>query len=249
MAWLRKNIRLALLGLHLLLGMLLSLLFLSHKKPDDRISLLTVVWLRLSTRILGIEIEIHGTPLTKRTLFVANHLSWLDIPVIGQFAGMHFLAKAEIRHWPLIGWLASRSGTLYLQRGKKHSSDAANAIMQTTMKKGGKCLLFAEGTTSDGHLRKFHSRLMQSAIDARAMVQPVAVFYPAPESRSTSPALDPRVLFVGDTTMKASAARILRAKTILAEVHFLEPVSSAGKDRQQLAAYCQEKVAAAIARR
>lgn len=240
----RKLIRLALLFLIILYGIVFSFIFLHNK--NGKISFLTTNWFKACTRILGIQIKAVGTPLSQKTLFISNHISWLDIPVIGQLAAVHFLSKSEVKKWPVIGWLASRSGTLYINRGHNHSSKEANAIMASTMKQGNNCLVFAEGKTTDGHVKKFHSRLVQSAINAHAMVQPVAIFYPSIHLSTQQITLDSNALFIGNTSFGESANLIMRAEKIHAEVHFLEPVSSAGKTRDELTQYCFEKVVAAI---
>jgi len=241
---LRKLRRLIFLFLIIIYGIVFSFLFLHNKK--SKISSLTTNWFKACTRIFGIKIKVFGTPLSQKTLFISNHISWLDIPVIGQLAAVHFLSKSEVEKWPIIGWLASRSGTLYIKRGHKHSSKEAVKIMASTMKRGNNCLVFAEGKTTDGHVKKFHSRLVQSAIDAHAMVQPIAIFYPDTHSSTQHITLNENALFIGDTSFGESANLIMRTKNIDAEVHFLEPVSSAGKTRDELTQYCFEKVTEAI---
>ena len=244
---LRKSIRLLLLNLYILKGIVYTFLFLRHATSTGKISQRTIDWFKTCTRILGIQIHTSGIPLTQRTLFVCNHISWLDIPVTGQLIPVHFLSKSEVKKWPVIGWLATRSGTLYLNRGSRHSTEEANKVMATTMEKGNNCLLFAEGTTTDGNIRKFHSRLIQSAIDAHAMIQPVAIYYPVSLANSGEKQLNPDTLFIGDTSIGESADLILRASSIHAEVHFLEPISSAGRTRDELAQHCFEKVCEKIA--
>jgi len=241
---LRKLRRLVFLFLIIIYGIVFSFLFLHNKK--GKISFLTTNWFKACTRILGVKIKVFGTPLSQKTLFIANHISWLDIPVIGQLAAVHFLSKSEVGKWPIIGWLASRSGTLYIKRGHKHSSKEAIKIMASTMKQGNNCLVFAEGKTTAAQVKKFHSRLVQSAIDGQAMVQPVAIFYPSTHPSTQRVTLDDNALFIDDTSFGESADLIMRTKNIDAEVHFLEPVSSAGKTRDELTQYCFEKVTEAI---
>ncbi|MCK5263808.1 MAG: 1-acyl-sn-glycerol-3-phosphate acyltransferase, partial [Gammaproteobacteria bacterium] len=126
----------------------------------------TCWWHKRILGALGIKISIHGTPSDNTALFVANHLSWLDIHLIGSHLPVRFLSKAEIKDWPIFGWLASKAGTLYIPRGSKTASIEANKIMQQTLLDDQHVVLFPEATTSDGNIRRFHSRLIQSAIDA-----------------------------------------------------------------------------------
>ncbi len=245
---LRKITRLSLLTLLIIKGIIFTFIFLQKSESTGKISYRTLDWFNTCTRILGIQIKTTGIPLTQRTLFISNHISWLDIPVIGQLAPVHFLSKKEVEKWPVIGWLATRSGTLYLSRGSRHSTVDANKEMTTAMSRGNNCLLFAEGTTTDGNIKKFHSRLIQSAIDAHAMVQPVAIFYPVTDTTTKRVTLDPNTLFIGDMGIGESSDLVMQAATIKAEVHFLEPVSSAGKTRDELALYCYNKVSEAISK-
>jgi len=135
-------------------------------------------WLSRAARIFGVRIKYYGSPLPQRTLFVANHISWLDILVLGSLVPIHFLSKHEVKTMPVFGWLATRAGTLYIKRGNKRSATESSCEITAALNQQHNSLIFAEGTTTDGHIKKFHSRMMQSAIDAHAMVQPIAIFYP-----------------------------------------------------------------------
>ncbi len=244
---LRKLIRWFLLICLILIGILITTLFLHRTLPPRSFSSkLERGWLYITARMFGVKIKTVGEPLTDKTLFVANHLSWLDILVLGSQVPVHFLSKHEVAEMPVIGWLATRAGTLYIQRGNKNS--ASDAIIEITraLQQNNNCLVFAEGTTTDGHVRKFHSRTLQSAIDAGAMVQPVAIFYPVKKPGSNQVEINPAVLFTGDTTIGESADRIMRTPAIDVEVHFLRPINSAGQSRDELALHAFEEVVTAI---
>ncbi len=185
MAGLRKFIRWILLITWLLIGVLLTLLFLHKTMPPQSLASRVVrTWLHLLTSLFGVKIKLYGKPLTERTLFVANHISWLDIPVTGSLIPVHFLSKYDVKTIPVIGWLATRAGTLYIKRGNKHSASDAIAEITEVLKHNHNALIFAEGTTTDGNIKKFHSRTLQSAVDAQAMVQPVAIFYPVTHTQT-----------------------------------------------------------------
>ncbi len=203
-------------------------------------------WLHLLTALLGVNIKIYGKPLTGRTLFVANHISWLDIPVIGSLIPVHFLSKYEVKTMPVIGWLATRAGTLYIKRGNKHSACDATAEIARILKRNQNSLIFAEGTTTDGNIRKFHSRTLQSAIDTQAMVQPVAIFYPVSNPLTRKKQLNPATLFTGDTTIGESTDRIMRSPSIDVSVHFLAPIQAIDQTRDELALHAFEEVVNAI---
>ncbi|MBT8134585.1 MAG: 1-acyl-sn-glycerol-3-phosphate acyltransferase, partial [Gammaproteobacteria bacterium] len=188
----------------------------------------------------------YGIAQTEKTLFVANHISWLDIMVLGGLVPVHFLSKLEVKHMPVIGWLATRAGTLYIHRGNKESASEASSDITTVLKQGHNSLIFAEGTTSDGHIKRFHSRLMQSAIDAHAIVQPVAIFFPKINPETGKTELDPATLFVGDTSIAESFDLVTRAPHIDVEVHFLKPIRSKGKTRNEISQHAYDEVVDAI---
>ena len=241
MSLIRISYRITLLTLVIISGTIVALMIQRGAMPRSGFTSFTTRWWHkrvIST--FGIELRIHGTPANSATLFVANHMSWLDIHLIGSHLPVRFLSKAEVRKWPIFGWLASRAGTLYIPRGVKHASSKANQIMQQTLLDDQHVVLFPEATTSNGSIKRFHSRLMQSAIDAQCLVQPVAIRYPDTKGGAVHEA----VLYIGDTTFMQSAKNIMAAKDIIAELHFLEPVNTLNKTRDELARYAEDQVKA-----
>lgn len=238
MVVLRVIIRSVRLWFALLAGCLLTVLFQrGHMTRDSASSKITRWWHRMMAGAIGVPIRVFGTPCEDATLIISNHISWFDIIAFGNILPVRFLAKVEVKHMPIVGWLATRAGTLYIERGGKTASQNAIKLMADTLADQS-VVLFAEGTTKDGSHIKFHSRLMQSAIDADCKVQPVAVRYPSIEDNGTHPA----ALFTGDTTMGQSFLKILTNSTLVAELHFLEPVNASGMSRDELAEYAEEKV-------
>jgi len=247
MSALRKLYRTILLGLLLTIGIILTVIFLRNSVPARGLSsTIITTWLGLATRIFGIKIKTYGTALTEQTLFVANHLSWLDTLILGSLVPVHFLSKHEVKDMPVLGWLATRGGTLYIHRGKRESASEASSEITAVLNQNHNSLIFAEGTTSDGHIKKFHSRMMQSAIDAHAMVQPVAIFFPLPNPERGRTELNPVTLFIGDMSIGESFDLVARAPGIDAEVHFLKPISSKGKTRNEISQHAYEEVVDAI---
>jgi 1-acyl-sn-glycerol-3-phosphate acyltransferase len=190
---------------------------------------------------LGIPVRVFGEPCGEATLVIANHISWFDIIAFGNIVPARFLAKIEVKHMPVIGWLATRAGTLYIERGGKTAASNTIKLMAETLTQQN-VVLFAEGTTKEGSHIKFHSRLMQSAIDADCKIQPVAVRYPSSEGNGTHPA----ALFTDNISMRQSFFNILTVSSLVAELHFLEPVAANGMSRDELAAYAEEKVRSVI---
>jgi 1-acyl-sn-glycerol-3-phosphate acyltransferase len=247
MSGIRKLYRTILLGLLLIIGIILTVVFLRNTRHTSGIANAIVsTWLGIVARLLGVRIKTYGTALPEKTLFVSNHISWLDILILGNLVPIHFLSKHEVKSIPLIGWLATRAGTLYIKRGCKDSASDASSEITAALNQQHNSIIFAEGTTTDGHIKKFHSRMMQSAIDAQAMVQPVAIFYPVLNPETQRLEINPVTLFLGDTSMKKSFDLIARADRIDVEVHFLKPIDSSGKTRDEIAQHAYEEVVDAI---
>lgn len=186
-------------------------------------------WERLSWPILGLDVTVRGEPLEGAGLLVANHVSWLDIVAIGGTVPADFVSKAEVRRWPLIGWLAAAGGTLFIPRGGGRAGDVSEA-MADKLRDGLRVLVFPEGTTTDGAATKrFFPRLFGGAIAAGAPVQPVVVRYPYRE------AVHPVAPFIGDETFPRHLLRVLAERRIAVELTFCRPLASSGLDRRTLA--------------
>ncbi len=156
------------------------------------------------------------------------------------------MSKHEVKSIPVIGWLATRAGTLYIKRGCKDSASDASSEITATLNQQHNSIVFAEGTTTDGHIKKFHSRMIQSAIDAPAMVQPVAIFYPVRNPESNKIEINPVTLFLAGTSAGESFDLIARAPSIDVEVHFLQPIHSKNKTRDEIAQHAFDEVVATI---
>ena len=119
-------------------------------------------------------------------------MSWLDIFVINAAYPAAFISKAEVRDWPLIGWLAAKNETVFLRRGSRGHARIVNAEIASLLGRGRQVALFPEGTTTDGsHVHPFHAALLQPAIDAGAPIQPLALCYRLPDGSFTrAPAYD-----------------------------------------------------------
>ena len=248
MSGIRKLYRTLLLGLLIITGIVLTIIFLHRDRhPSDFSSTVVSNWLGLVARTLGVKIKTSGKALPEKTLFVANHISWLDILILGKLIPVHFLSKHEVKSIPLIGWLATRAGTLYIKRGCKDSASDASSEITDALNEQHNAIVFAEGRTTDGHVKRFHSRMLKSAIDAHAMVQPVAIFYPLTNPETNKIEINPASLFFGDISTAKSFDLISRAPCINVEVHFLKPIDSTGKKRDEIARHAYNEVVDAIA--
>jgi len=247
MPTIRKFYRTILLGLLLIIGIILTVVFLRNTRHTSGIANAIVsTWLGTVARSLGVKTKTYGSTLAEKTLFVSNHISWLDILILGNLIPVHFLSKHEVKSIPVIGWLATRAGTLYIKRGCKDSASDASSEITAALNQQHNSIVFAEGTTTDGHIKKFHSRMIQSAIDAHSMVQPVAIFYPVRNPESNKIEINPVTLFLAGTSAGESFDLIARAPSIDVEVHFLQPIHSKDKTRDEIAQHAFDEVVAAI---
>lgn len=131
-------------------------------------------------RVLGINLETTGTPPKQGALIVANHLSYLDVLVLGALAPTVFVAKKEVAGWPVFGGLARRAGTLFIDRGRVRDAARVGAEMAAALRAGVNVAVFLEGTSTDGGgVGRFKSALLEPAITAGWPVVPVALDYTA----------------------------------------------------------------------
>jgi 1-acyl-sn-glycerol-3-phosphate acyltransferase len=224
---------------HALVGWLTILLRFPRLNPRQREARVQV-WARKMLRILGIGLEVRGKPPTRGpVLLVANHLSWLDILVMHASRHCRFVSKSEVRHWPLIGTLATGAGTLYIEREKRRDAMRVVHHMAERLKEGDIVAVFPEGTTTDGTaLLPFHGNLIQAAISAIAPVQPVGLRFV--ETRGGAPS--PAPLYIGDDTLVGSVWRTVTAPPFKAVVNFGEPQWAQGRDRRAWAAELRDAV-------
>jgi 1-acyl-sn-glycerol-3-phosphate acyltransferase len=187
-------------------------------------------WARRMLRILGIPLQVQGQPpAAGPLLLVANHLSWLDILVLHAARHCRFVSKADVKHWPLIGRLATGAGTLYIEREKRRDAMRVVHHMAESLQAGDIVAVFPEGTTSDGTvLLPFHANLFQAAISAGAPVQPVALRF---IDRATG-ADSPGPLYLGDDTLVGSLWRTLAGPPFMAQVRYGEAQQANGRDRR-----------------
>jgi lyso-ornithine lipid O-acyltransferase len=194
-------------------------------------------------RALGIRLRIEGQ-IQPGCLLVGNHVSWLDIPILGAQGELGFLSKAEVRTWPLIGWMAEIAGTLFIERGA-HQAEHISSRLVADISRGRALMIFPEGTTTDGTcVQRFHPRLFGAAQGPGLRVQPVAIGYRAGDA--TTP--DAQVPYVGEDTLVANLWRVIRHPELVARVHFLPPLEAvAGERRRELAARARSLIIESLA--
>lgn len=246
MPTLRRLYRFNRLLLHVLWGVALLVFRIGadpnrHNQRDWRI---IRGWMSKLCRILGLRVTVNGEPIAGPALFVANHISWHDIIVLQSLAPTGFVAKHEIRGWPLIGWMAHRGATLFIRRGKRESTQQLKEDMSSRLQARQSLLIFPEGTTTDGHgVKPFRTRLFEPAIEMGLPIQPVAVHYSCEDKVCKD------LAFIGEEHFVAHAWRMLGEKQVEVLVHFCEQIDSRGRDRRELGKQAQMEIVEALGER
>ncbi len=240
--------RLPLLLLHVTVGLAITMLMINPLSVRVRVAgerldhLIIRWWSLLMVRTFGMRVRRFGVPLPGAALFVANHVSWIDITLLHSQRVVGFVAKSEIERWPLIGWLASRGGTIFHHRGNNESLHGVMHQMLLRLKSGQSVGVFPEGRTCNGQaIGVFHARIFQPAVLAAVPAQPVAMKYGVGGSAQTLVAFQPRENFLQNFW------RLLGEPSRPVEVHFLEPVSVDDDGRRRMAEISRERISAAMA--
>lgn len=247
-AW-RYLYRLPMLLWHLLVHLPLTMLAitpltasidLGGERFDHRV---IRAWSAGMMRVFGFRVRRIGAPVPGATMFVANHVSWIDIVLLHSQRMMGFVAKREIAGWPLVGWLARRAETIFHQRGSQESLGGVLHAMLARLRGGHSVGVFPEGRTRDGReIGPFHARIFLAAVEAGVPVQPVALRY------GTHGAAQAVVAFAPGEAFLHNFLRLLGEPARTAEVVFLDPIApgdTAG--RRRIAETARERIVAAMA--
>jgi len=247
MDMLRLLYRLPLLLMHMLLALPLALLASVPPLPRLRIggrSLNVIMeswWTAMACRIFGLRIVITGQAEPGASLIVANHISWLDIPLLYSVTPMGFVAKAEIDGWPIAGFIARFGSSLFHDRGSHHSAQNVLAAMMERLQQGKRVTIFPEGGILPGYgVKPFHARMFAAAVDSGAPVQPVMLRYVKDGQHYRDIGFRPNEHFM------ANFMRLLTQPPRLAEVAILEPISTRGRARKDLARAAQTAITEAF---
>lgn len=234
-----RTVRLTRLGIHLALGMLtVSTVFpISGKRRRQQ---LVRSWSSKLLKILNVSLSVRGAPPQSQSLLVANHVSWLDIYLINAVCPPRFVAKSEIRSWPVIGWLSEKTGVLFVERGNRLDTGRMNSVISDAIASGDIVAVFPEGTTSDGRsILNFRPPLLEPA--RSSSLHPAAIRYVTQAGE-----VDTQVAYAGDTSFGASLWAILGQKKIKAELVFIDAIAVEGKDRKALARHAEYVIAEAL---
>lgn len=182
-------------------------------------------------RVLNVKVIITGNPTTKPSLWVCNHISWLDILLLGGNHTVDFIAKSEVGEWPVIGRVVKKAGTLLIDRDNKFQAYRALSKLQRRIQSGTPVLVFPEGTTTEGNTTlPFKPMFYQAAIRENTLIQPISLQY-FDEHGEISTA----VPFIGDDDFSLSLKRILGESSITAHLNFLPPILATDYHRKALA--------------
>jgi lyso-ornithine lipid O-acyltransferase len=207
------------------------------RRDDDIVTFFlgSVGWL------LGLRVQVEGQPARGDVLYVANHISWLDIPAIAGTVAARFIAKSEIARWPVIGWLATIGGSVFVARDRRGDTGAQADAVRLALREGRPVVLFAEGGTGDGVvLGGFRPALFAAANQAHVPVQPLAVDY---GTRSRE------IAWPDGAGFGAELKRMLnRPAPVPVTLRFLPTLDGATVNRKQLASESHAAIDAALRR-
>jgi 1-acyl-sn-glycerol-3-phosphate acyltransferase len=234
--------RLVRIVVHLCEGLATCALVFPWASPRLR-QRMTRGWSRRLLTLCRVRVEqAAGAPALEHALVVANHVSWLDIFVINAINPCRFVAKAEIRAWPVMGWLAAGAGTIFIARGNRRELRHVFKGLVDVLQAGQRVALFPEGTTGvQGQVLPFHANLFEAAVDAGVQVQPYALAYVGADGGYHA-----SIDYVGETSFVDSMFRILQGPPVTARLACLAPLEGQGAHRRELAAAAQAAVQAAV---
>jgi 1-acyl-sn-glycerol-3-phosphate acyltransferase len=223
-------LRAALFVLHVLAGLAIVLLVFPLVRLPTR-NRINRAWSRGLVAVCGARLIVDGEPIpahvrstgiepgSRGRLVLSNHVSWIDVFAINAVMPCRFVAKAEIGQWPLLGALVTRSGTLYIERGRRHAVAAMNHMVRDHLKAGESVVVFPEGTTTDGStLLPFHSNLLAPAVEIGAPVWPIVIRYTDAGAPTAAAA------FIGEMGLITSLVNILTAGDLAIRITVLPAI-------------------------
>lgn len=226
----------------ILLGLITELLIFPFLARGNRRKVVHY-WSRGLMFLCGVHIKVIGNPvLDKASFWVSNHISWVDIFVLNSVRTTSFIAKSDIRKWPVIGQLVAWAGTLFIDRRQRYAIREAAKQIKNCFDLGDVVGLFPEGTTTDGsYVKNFHTGLFDAPIQAGIAVQPVALRFLRGDKRA------PELAFIGDQTLMANLWHLLGSSKVVVECEFLAliPIDQT-TNRGNLAGAAHDSISAVV---
>ncbi len=214
--------------LHVLKGLWICSLYFPQWPHTQRMQA-TQDWAQKLLQVMGVDLQVIGTPVEGPVLLVSNHISWIDIFVINAVQPARFVSKADVKQWPLIGTLVTNAGTLFIEREKRRDAMRVVHHLAESLNNGDVVAVFPEGTTGDGHaLLPFHGNLLQAAIVTQHPVLPVVMRYRDAQQNPSR-----AVAWLGEETLMHSLWKIATAQNLQVRLRLADVQHAQGRDRRQ----------------
>ena len=221
----------------------LSVLFGKIISPIEK--WLPVLFHKMLLWLLSLEVETIGEidQSNKSNLFISNHLSYLDIPLLGSKYPFRFVAKSEVKSWPLFGFLAKKGRSIFIRRNKTDSFNQKNKILDV-LSSGEKVFIFPEGTTSDGNrVLEFKSSSFSSVENQNFTIQPIVIVYSDLNGIPINRWLRPMIAWYGDMELKPHLFKLVGLMSIKAKLIYLEPVNTQNfENRKDLSNHLEDRI-------
>ncbi|MGR6873000.1 lysophospholipid acyltransferase family protein [Pseudomonas sp. HK3] len=233
----------AVIGFITLVSMVISAVLLYLFVNDDvkRKALIEICQRRLCSvllRCFNVEIHYIGAANPDARMLMANHISWLDALLFMPAPKLRFIAKSEVKDWPIIGLLAQLLGTVFIRRENKFQVYRSLPNAQRHIREGDNLIIFPEGTTTTGEdALPFRPMMFEVAKRENCLIQPVAIRYW--DHNKNISKITP---FIGDDDILISILKLLLERKTLAYVHFLPALNPAELDRKQMASASQQAI-------
>ena len=238
--------RAARVTIHVAAGIATTTFVFPRARPERR-RVLVRRWSQKLLRLMNVEARVHGAIDAHggNVLVVANHVSWLDIVVLNAHRPSRFVAKAELARWPVVGRLIRSTGTLFIERARRHDTHRVNRDAADALAAGDVIGVFPEGRTTDGTtVLRFHGSLLQAIVDAGGHVLPVAIRY-----HDGDGALSLAPGYVGDTSFATSFWRVCGERRLAVELIASPALAARTRHRRELAHEAEDAIRTALAER
>ena len=245
---LTRSYRISRIVIHTFIGLAIAAIVLPMLNKPHKLAIIKW-WCGGLLRAFHIKISTFGTlppANTQGVMFVANHVSWSDIHALNSLIALRFIAKSDIKSWPIFGYLVTKANTLFIDRNKRQEAGRIVQISAESLIAGDNLCFFPEGTTSDGTgsdgtgsdssgtdklVLPFKSSVLQAAIDANTRIWPIALRYVNADG-----SINTQMAYAGDTNLIDSMSQIINQKNARVELHFLAPIQAIDYDRRGLTA-------------
>lgn len=232
------------LAVFLVLPIILLLIAVSQKIGNRKLNKKVVnKWSRLLCFVCGLKLSIKGEIHTNPVFLVANHVSWLDIPVIHSFKLVGFVAKSEISQWPILGRIVKSGETLFIARGQSESRKNVLNAIKNRLQKGRSIAVFPEGRVTNGtYLARFHRQLMHAAIETQTPLQAIAIKYIKADGMRNKD-----ICFFENETFVSNVFRLLSLRSSEVELVFCKTIATNNLTAREVAQRSHQQVAGVLA--